>query len=129
MATTARSRTGWPGGSSPPTRSVRRAARGFQCRVRHPGRPAWPAVSRFSTAAATTSLARMDAGEKGADGARGAVLGQVIPKRRFTRWAAWYFLVWFCLPVLALGAAVDALLYLVFTALLGHTTAIFCLPG
>src|SRR3546814_19360440 len=86
MATTARSRTGWPGGSSPPTRSVRRAARGFQCRVRHPGRPAWPAVSRFSTAAATTSLARMDAGEQGDDGARGAVLGQVIPKRRFTRW-------------------------------------------
>lgn len=71
----------------------------------------------------------MDAGEQGDDGARGAVLGHVIPKRRFTRWAAWYFLVWFCLPALALGAAVDALLYLVFTRLLGHCYAIFCLLG
>src|SRR3546814_19543591 len=119
MATTARSRTGWPGGSSPPTRSVRRAARGFQCRVRHPGRPACPAVSRFSTAAATTSLARMDAGEQGDDGARGAVLGHVIQTRRFTRWAAWYFLLWFCLPVLDLGVAVGTLHSLVLSAVRG----------
>src|SRR3546814_16060166 len=116
MATTARSRTGWPGGSSPPTRSARRAARGFQCRVRHPGRPAWPAVSRFSTAAATTSLASMDAGKKGDDGARGAVLGHVIPQRRFTPWAAWDFLVSFGLHVRTQRVPLGGMIYPVFPA-------------
>lgn len=57
------------------------------------------------------------------------VLGHVIPKRRFTRWAAWYFLLYVCLPVLALGALVDALLYFVFTMLLGRCYALFCLFG
>ena len=55
------------------------------------------------------------------------VLGHVIPKRRFTRWAAWYFLVYFCLPVLVLGAVVDLLLYFVFTGLFDRCYAIFCL--
>ena len=66
----------------------------------------------------------------GAEGGKGQpeeVLGHVIPKRRFTRWAAYYFLIYFCLPVLALGALVDALLYFVFTGLLGRCYAIFCL--
>jgi len=57
------------------------------------------------------------------------VHGQVIPRRRFTRWAAWYFLIYFCLPVLALGLLVDALLYVVFTGLFGRCYALFCLLG
>ena len=57
------------------------------------------------------------------------VLGHVIPKRRFTRWAAWYFLLYFCLPVLALGALVDLALYFVFTGLFDRCYAIFCLFG
>jgi hypothetical protein len=56
-----------------------------------------------------------------------AILGHVIPKRRFTRWAAYYFVLYFCLPVLALGLVVDLLLYTVFTRLLGRCYAIFCL--
>jgi len=57
------------------------------------------------------------------------VQGQVIPKRRFTRWAAWYFLLYFCLPVLALSLLVDALLYVVFTGLFDRCYALFCLFG
>ncbi|HMA14414.1 MAG: hypothetical protein ACM35H_09065 [Bacteroidota bacterium] len=52
----------------------------------------------------------------------------MIPKRRFTRWAAWYAFVYLCLPVLALGALLDALLYL-FTPVLGRCYALFCLFG
>ena len=48
------------------------------------------------------------AGDEEADGPAGAVLGHVIPKRRFTRWAAWYAFVYLVLPVVALGALVDA---------------------
>jgi len=58
-----------------------------------------------------------------------AVLGQVIPKRRFTRWAAYYFVLYFCLPVVALGIVVDLLLYAVFTGLFGRCYALFCLFG
>jgi hypothetical protein len=57
------------------------------------------------------------------------VQGQVIPKRRFTRWAAWYFLLYYCLPLLALGLPVDALLYAVFTGPLDRCYALFCLFG
>ena len=57
------------------------------------------------------------------------VRGHVIRKRRFTRWAAWYFLLYVCLPVLVLGVLLDALLYLVFTAFFGRCYALFCLFG
>ena len=67
-------------------------------------------------------MSRYDNGPK-------AVQGQVIPKRRFTRWALYYFLLYFCLPVLALGALVNALLYLVFTGIFGRCYALFCLFG
>ena len=56
-----------------------------------------------------------------------AILGHVIPKRRFTRWAVYYFFLYFCLPVLALGLLVDLLLYTVFAGLFGRCYAIFCL--
>lgn len=58
-----------------------------------------------------------------------AVLGHVIPRRRFTRWAAYYFCLYVCLPVLALGLAVDLLLYAVFSSLFGRCYALFCLFG
>lgn len=64
--------------------------------------------------------------ESKADGG-GAVLGHVIPKRRFTRWALYYFMLYAGLPILALGVLVDVLLYTVFTGLLGRCYAIFCL--
>jgi len=58
-----------------------------------------------------------------------SIHGHVIPKRRFTRWALYYFLLYFCLPILALGALADALLYLVFTGIFGRCYALFCLFG
>lgn len=63
-----------------------------------------------------------------AEGPAGAVLGHVVPKRRFTRWAAWYAVLYLCLPLLALGALIDALLY-VAAPILGHCFALFCLFG
>ncbi|WP_299624520.1 hypothetical protein [Pelagibius sp.] len=60
-------------------------------------------------------------------GAAASVRGHRIPKRRFTRWALYYFLLYVCLPVLLLGALFDGLLYLVFTGLFGRCYAIFCL--
>lgn len=63
------------------------------------------------------------------DSSDAAVLGHVIPKRRFTRWAVYYFLLYFCLPVLAVGLLVDVLLYTVFTGLFGRCYALFCLFG
>jgi len=50
-----------------------------------------------------------------------------IPPRRFTRWAALYFLLFFCLPVLGFAAALDVLLYLVFTRVFDTCYAILCL--
>jgi hypothetical protein len=58
-----------------------------------------------------------------------AVYGHVIPKRRFTRWAAYYFLLYVGLPVLALGVLVDLLFYLVFDSLFGRCYALLCLLG
>lgn len=41
------------------------------------------------------------------------IRGVEIPKRRFTRWAALYFAVFFCLPLFAAAFALDYLLYMV----------------
>ena len=57
------------------------------------------------------------------------VFGQVVPRRRLTRWAAYYFLLYVCLPVLALGVLADGLLYLVSRALFDRCHALFCLLG
>lgn len=56
-----------------------------------------------------------------------SIHGQVIPKRRFTRWALIYFLQYVCVPVLAIAVLIDGLLYLVFTRLFGGCYAFFCL--
>jgi hypothetical protein len=55
------------------------------------------------------------------------IYGIEIPPRRFTRWAAVYFLLLFCLPVLGLAAALDVLLYLVFTRVFDTCYAVLCL--
>ena len=56
-----------------------------------------------------------------------AIHGIVIPPRRFTRWAALYFLMFFCLPVLGLSLALDIVLYLVFTRVFETCYALLCL--
>ncbi|MDH3476570.1 MAG: hypothetical protein OEM59_23060 [Rhodospirillales bacterium] len=53
--------------------------------------------------------------------------GVVVPPRRFTRWAALYFVLFFCLPFLGLCLLLDVLLYLVFTGIFGRCYAILCL--
>ena len=53
--------------------------------------------------------------------------GVEIPPRRFTRWAAAYFLLFFCLPVLGFSLALDAVLYLVFTRVFDTCYALLCL--
>ena len=55
------------------------------------------------------------------------ILGIEIPPRRFTRWAAFYFLLFFCLPVLGLSLALDVVLYLVFTRVFDVCYALLCL--
>ena len=55
------------------------------------------------------------------------IRGHRIPKRRFTAWALYYFLLYVGLPVLVLALLVDAVLYVVFTGLLGRCYALFCL--
>lgn len=55
------------------------------------------------------------------------VRGVAIPPRRFTPWAALYFVVFFCLPLLALCLALDVVLYLVFTRVFDSCYAVLCL--
>lgn len=59
-------------------------------------------------------------------GRNDSVLGHVIPRRRFTRWALYYLLLYFCLPVLSLAVLTDLLLYAVFYGLFGRCYALFC---
>lgn len=39
------------------------------------------------------------------------IRGVVVPRRRFTRWALLYFLLFVCLPLLALALAIDSAFY------------------
>ena len=60
-------------------------------------------------------------------GGAASVRGRHIPKRRFTRWALYYVLLYVCLPVLLIGALLDGLLYLVSAGLFDRCYALFCL--
>ena len=40
-----------------------------------------------------------------------AIHGIEIPRRRFTRWAAVYFVMFICLPVFAIAFVLDYLIY------------------
>ena len=55
------------------------------------------------------------------------VRGHRIPKRRFTRWALCYFILYIVLPVLAVSLLADALAYFLFTRFTDHCYALFCL--
>ena len=55
------------------------------------------------------------------------IRGVTIPPRRFTPWAALYFILFFCLPLLALCLALDVVLYLVFTRVFDSCYAVLCL--
>lgn len=57
------------------------------------------------------------------------VAGHEIPRRRFTRYALWYFLGLVALPVLGLGLALDVVMYLIATRWLGMCYGILCLFG
>jgi hypothetical protein len=47
------------------------------------------------------------------------VRGYVVPSRRYTIWALVYCLLYFALPVLAIGAVLDVMGYLITVKLLG----------
>jgi len=53
--------------------------------------------------------------------------GQRIPRRRFTGWAALYFALFFCLPLLGLAFLLDLALYLVFDRLFDACYGVLCL--
>ena len=55
------------------------------------------------------------------------IRGHRIPKRRFTRWALFYFLLYVVLPVLTVSLLADALLYFLLTHFTDHCYALFCL--
>ncbi|WP_282609039.1 hypothetical protein [Pelagibius sp. Alg239-R121] len=55
------------------------------------------------------------------------VRGHRIPKRRFTRWALYYFTLYIVLPVLAVSLLADAFMYFLFTRFTDHCYALFCL--
>ena len=57
------------------------------------------------------------------------IMGRDIPRRRFTGWAALYFAVYICVPLLALGAALDALLHVVLEAAFGICYGVLCWFG
>ena len=57
------------------------------------------------------------------------ILGVEVPRRRFTGWAAAYFVAFFCVPLLAICLAVDTLLYIILKALFGICFGLWCLGG
>ena len=70
-------------------------------------------------------MAQQSSDSQAGNGAK--VRGQHIPKRRFTRWALYYFLLYVVLPVLAVSLVLDAVLYLVMTRFFDRCYAFFCL--
>lgn len=64
---------------------------------------------------------------KSNDGGVVTIRGMRLAPRRFTRWAALAFGLYFCLPVLSLAALVDLLLYTLVTGWLGQCYAVLCL--
>lgn len=53
--------------------------------------------------------------------------GVIVPPRRFTGWAALYFAVFVCLPVLGTAFAADYALYTVFRDWFDACYAVMCL--
>jgi hypothetical protein len=57
------------------------------------------------------------------------VRGYVVPRRRFTIWAALYFTFFVCLPVLAIAVAFDTLLYVTIDNSFGTCLSVLCWAG
>lgn len=57
------------------------------------------------------------------------VRGHIVPRRRFTIWAALYFVVFFCLPVMAIAFAADTLLYRLVDKSFGTCLSLLCWAG
>lgn len=55
------------------------------------------------------------------------VSGIELPRRRFTGWAAVYFLIFICMPVLAIGTALDIAFYFLFANAFERCFALYCL--
>ena len=53
--------------------------------------------------------------------------GVHLPRRRFTGWAALYFICFVCVPVLGLALLLDVLFYLIFTRLFDSCYGLLCL--
>ncbi len=53
--------------------------------------------------------------------------GHVLPGRRLTAWALYYFLLYFGAPVIGFALALDAVLFALFRYCLGTCFGIFCL--
>lgn len=57
------------------------------------------------------------------------VRGVVAPRRRFTVWAALYFVAFICVPVLAIAFGVDTLLYQAVDKPFGTCLSVLCWAG
>jgi hypothetical protein len=57
------------------------------------------------------------------------VRGVAVPRRRFTAWAAVYFVLFVALPLLALGFGLDTLVYLLIDRPVGTCIAVLCWAG
>lgn len=55
------------------------------------------------------------------------IAGVRLPRRQFTGWAAFYFIVFVCVPVLGLAFLLDVLFYLIFTRLFDSCYGLLCL--
>ena len=57
------------------------------------------------------------------------VRGVIVPRRRYTGWAALYFAVFIGLPVLAIAFALDTLVYATVDRSFGTCLSILCWAG
>lgn len=53
--------------------------------------------------------------------------GVILPRRRFTGWAALYFVVFVCVPFLGIALLLDVIFYLIFTRLFDSCYGLLCL--
>ncbi|MBK19115.1 MAG: hypothetical protein CMM52_09815 [Rhodospirillaceae bacterium] len=55
------------------------------------------------------------------------VAGVSIPGRRYTAWAALYFVLFFCIPIMVVALALDTLFYFIFQEFFDSCYAVMCL--
>ena len=57
------------------------------------------------------------------------IYGFALRRRRFTLWAALYFVLFFCLPLLGFCAVLDLLFYVIYSQLFGTCYGVLCWLG